>query len=229
MPPGPLPTPVPQLDGSPQAKVNCGPACSASLTSHADRNGFVPTPTQMRTWGRMPDGPTSFASQKRAIESIEVALAFDALGLEGPTLERLGYVEREIVIRALVYARHDVLFAINYGVVNQLPAYSSDHDFDGNHFVTGCRIYEPIEGTVDRWHRVRPRGVQRVLNHPADFWAVVIDPLADHRRATIQQAPQLWPLTLLLAAGDAFADRAPRDGKLPIAVIARAAQKGAHP
>ena len=226
MPPGPLPTPVPQLDGSPQAKVDCGPASSASLITHANRNALVPTPTQMRSWGRMPPGPTSFAHQKRAIESIEVAQAFDHIGLMAPALIRLGYVDRETVIRALVLARHDVLFAIKYSTVNELPAYSSDRDFNGNHFVTGCRVYEPIEGTADRWHRVRGRSVQRVIDHPADFWVVVIDPLADQRRPSIPLAPQLWPLTLLLSAGDAFADRSPYDGKLPIAVIDRAEQKG---
>ncbi len=229
MPPGPLPIPVPQLDGSPQAKVNCGPASSASLVSHADANAFVPTPTQMRAWGQMPPGPTSFGDQKRAIESLEVAKAFDQLGLMAPALIRLGYVDRETVIRALVLARHDVLFAIKYSIVNELPAYSSFRTFSGNHFVTGCRVYEPIDGTADSWHRVRPRYVQRVIDHPADYWAVVIDPGADHRRPNVPQAPQLWPLTLLLAAGDAFADRSPYDGKLPIAVIDRAAKKGAHP
>lgn len=223
MPPGPLPTPVPQLDGSPQAKVNCGPASSASLISHADRNEYVPTPSAMRAWGKMGIGPTSFADQKHAIESAQVAAQFDQLGLVAPRLTRLGYVDKETVIRVLIHAQSDVLFAIKYAIVNELPEYSSDRDFNGNHFVTACRIYEPVG--ADRWHRVRPRGVQRVIAHPADFWTVVIDPIADHRRPRVPQAPQLWPLQLLLTAGDAFDDRAPYDGKMPVAVIGRAPEQ----
>lgn len=219
---GPLPTPVPQLDGSPQAKVNCGPASTASLLSHADANTFVPTPTNVRAWGSMGVGPTGFADQKRAVESAQVAQAFAARGLVAPTLVRLGYIERETVIRSLIRAQFDHLFAISYRVVIEHPTFAGDKDFAGAHFVTACRIYR---GTGNGgWRRVRPRDVDDVVADPDMYWTAVIDPLADGRRSAIPKAPQLWPLTLLLDAGDAFFDSADYDGKMPVALIRRAAK-----
>jgi hypothetical protein len=222
---GPLPTPVPQLDGSPQAKFNCGPASTASLISHADRNAWHPTPSETRAAGQMGTGPTGFAEQKRAVVALSQDPRYLEQGLEPMDFRRLGYVEREQVIELLVYKGNDVLVAIRYSVVNKLPQYSSDHAFDGFHFVTGCRLYVPIEWGADGkptlFHRVRPRRLARVIAHPEKYWTVVVDPLADHRRPDVPHAPQLWPLTLLLDAGDAFYDAGAYDGKMPVAVMRR--------
>jgi hypothetical protein len=239
---GPLPTGVPQLDGSPQAKVNCGPATGASGLSHADLNMWVPVPSAVRAWGNMGVGPTDLTDMKRAVESISVAGAFKALGLEAPTLVRLGYVPFAQFLTTLVRPRLFHAVPIKYEVVTEHPEYAGDKDFKGLHFVGAVRIYEAVEwapgGVPSYFHRVRPRGLQRVIKWlPADpddwsdveydrFWTVVVDPLADGRRPNIPRAPQLWPLALLLQAGDQFRDTNPRDGKLSAGVIDRAAPMG---
>jgi hypothetical protein len=230
---GPLPTPVPQLDGSPQAKVNCGPASTASALSHASSNAIIPTPSEVRARGQMGTGPTDFADQKAAVDAY--ATDFVAHHLSEPQLIRLGYVSFAEFMPYLIRVRLDNLVAINYRPVTLQPQFAGDKNYVGNHFITALRIYEALPD--GRYHRLRPREVSRVLawlepaagqavpqylRDPNRFWTVVIDPIADGRRPKIPRAPQLWPLSLVLQAGDAFYDPGVPDNRLAVAVIPRA-------
>ncbi len=149
---------------------------------------------------------------------------FAALSLAAPELLRLGYVTVDDFLTSLVSARRDHLVPIKYSVVNTQPAYSSDPGFDGYHFVTAMRIYRRrLDGL---YHRVRPRELARVYAEVDRHFTLVYDPLADRRRPSVPQAPQLWPIRLLFQAGDAFNDASPWDGKMSVAYIERAAQIG---
>lgn len=219
---GPIATHVPQLDGSPQAKVNCGPACAAMALAHASRNQIVPTPTAVRAAGQMGVGPTNFADLKRGVAAY--ADEFEAIGLAAPDLIRLGYVTYSEFINSLVRAQRFHVVGVDYAVFN-LPwwrQYSGDKGYTGAHFITCTRIY--AQGAAGAFRRVRPRNAWRVVEHPERYWTLLLDPLADGRRPAIPQAPQLVPLPLVLGAGDAFYDAGPPwDGRLTVAAILRAA------
>ncbi len=235
---GPLPTGVPQLDGSPQANVNCGPATGAAGLSHANRNRAAPTPTEVRQAGQMAVGPTDLADMKRAVAAY--ANEFAAMGLSAPSLVRLGYIPFADFVATLVRPRYYHAVPIMYRVVTQHPEYAGDKNFTGAHFVGAVRIYEATAwdqaGNVSSFHRVRFHELQRVLDWlesphgvtDQTFWTEVVDPLADGRRPAIPKAAQLWPLALLLQAGDDFNSSNATDGKLSAGIIDRAGGIGGH-
>lgn len=211
-------SPVKQLrTGSPTASVDCGVAVTAMCLRHALCDQIDPSVAALRRRGEMGDGPTGIAHWKAAIATYGPEAA--ALGYETPAMFNLGYIERDAIMAQLARRLSMLAVILSYAVLQEPEwrAYRSD-DYTGGHAVAVRGLYRTW-GTGYR--RIRARQLPN-LNPALKLWVEVLDPLADGRRPAIPQAPQKWPLDLLLKAGDAFSSRSGtlaaviyRAGRLP--------------
>lgn len=211
----PIARPVPQLDDSKHESTNCGPACACRLLAHSTCDGIITGPEQFRS--RIPnlgDGGTSLGHLRAGLHSYSGQAA--TLGLAPPTLTRLGAVSVDSLLRAVVnYRRNVVIVGLDYGVLQQ-DKWRDDYagsKFFGGHWVTFQGLFRL---RLETYRRIPPyrveRVIRRILEVPARadrFFLQGYDPLADGRWSgtlgqRVPDAPQMWPLSLVLEAGRAF-------------------------
>lgn len=171
---------VRQLDGTPLAGENCGPASVASALRWSTRHSIAPSPSLVRVRLEDPVGGTHPRQLRVAWSSFEKAALREGWQLPEMRYREHGEYSR---LREILESGDAAVVAVDYSVV---PAgLSGDPSFKGLHSIF-------VSGIVER------KG-ERV--------AKVYDPLCDGRRTGIPgPGPVYWPLPLLRKATGGYSD-----------------------
>lgn len=172
---------VRQLDGSPMAGDNCGPASLASALRWSTRHSVAPTPTVVRAKMRDTDGGTNPADMRTGWNAFAKVAERRGYKLAGMRYHRHAEWVR---LRETLETGDGALVAVDYSVAGDL---SGDPDFLGLHAMFAAGI---VEQNGERYARI-------------------FDPLCDGRRRGIPgPGPVLWPLALLREATGRYSDAA---------------------
>ena len=181
-----------QLDGSAHQSENCGAASGGTLADRA-RKGVKPATKYPWRTKRTPQADGTGWNFTRPTMSEAVTKFVN------PPAAQFGLYAREI--RAALKAMYNVSTGYAYGVDwGTLVAFLKAH--------RGCIIavnYAKVQGTPyasaafngRHWMFVNERRYNAAKGRNE---TLVFDPLADHRRAGIQQGPRWWPDSVLRRA-----------------------------
>lgn len=165
-----MPILVPQLDGSPNAGDNCGPASIASALRWATKHDVMPSPSAVRVQMDDPVGGTFMKDHRKAWDHY-MRTAVPA----GWTLTPMRYHEsdRWSDFAAAIDGKHGATIAIDYSRVPR--KYKGDPAFTGFHSVFV--------------------GAKRTRAEQVEY--KVWDPLCDGRRPGIPKGPLWYPAAVL--------------------------------
>lgn len=172
---------VRQLDGSPHAGENCGPASVASALRWSTRHAVAPTPSLVRKRMKDPVGGTNPADLHLGFDSFA-----EAASMAGYVLPPMRYRRASEYARLLDHLRmgRGACIAVSYAAVP--VELSGDPRYTGFHSIFAAGIFR--------------RGGREVVK--------VFDPLCDGRREGIPGPGRVWwPLPVLRKATAGYSGR----------------------